>query len=86
MQVTSVGIYGIWDSSCSNDREKMTVIFAKASFQDSVSGLGKLMGSFGAIITNQFVHMFDWEGQVSLIKKVVELSRPGTMLIGCQRA
>ena len=78
----------LWDLGFElfNDREKMTATFVEANVLDSVSGLEKLKGSFDVIIANQFIHLFDWEGQVSVIKRIVELSRPGTMLIGYQRA
>lgn len=78
----------LWDLGFElfNDREKMTATFVETNVLDSISGLQKLNGSFDVIIANQFIHLFDWEGQVSVIKRVVELSRPGTMLIGYQRA
>ena len=78
----------LWDLGFElfNDRDKMTATFVEANVLDGVSGLKKVKASFDVIIANQFIHMFDWEGQVSVVKKVVELSKPGTMLIGYQRA
>lgn len=78
----------LWDLGFElfNDREKMTATFVETNVLDSISGLQKLNGSFDVIIANQFIHLFDWEGQVSVIKRVVELSRPGSTLIGYQRA
>ena len=69
-----------------NDRDKMTAKFVEADVLDSVSGLEELKGSFDFIIAHKSIHIFNWEGQVSVIKRVVELSKPGTMLIGNQRA
>lgn len=69
-----------------NDRGRMMAKFIQASILDAGSDLGQLKGMTDVIIANQFIHLFDWEGQVSVIKRIVELSKPGTVLIGYQRA
>lgn len=78
----------LWDLGFElfKDRDKMVAKFIQADILDTGSGLGQLTGMFDVIIANQFFHLFDWEGQVSVMKRIVELSKPGTILIGYQRA
>lgn len=78
----------LWDLGFElfNDRDKMVAKFIQANVLDTGSGLGQLKGMVDVIIANQFIHLFDWEGQVSVMKKIVELSKPGTILIRYQRA
>ena len=78
----------LWDLGFElfNDRDKMMAKFIQANILDTGSGLGQLEGMVDVIIANQFIHLFDWEGQVAVLKKIVELSKPGTILIGYQRA
>ena len=68
------------------DREKMLAKFIQADIFDANSSLAQLDGRIDIIIANQFFHLFDWEGQVAAMKKVVGFSKPGSVLIGYQRA
>ena len=78
----------LWDLGFElfNDRDAMAANFIQADVLDTNSSLLQLRGMVDIIIANQFIHLFDWEGQVSVLKTVVQLSKPGTILIGCQRA
>ena len=78
----------LWDLGFElfNDRDKMAAKFIQANILDTGSGLAQLEGIVDVIIANQFIHLFDWEGQAAVLKKVVELSKPGSILIGYQRA
>ena len=67
------------------DREKMCAKFVQADIFDPDSDLVRLSGQMDIIIASQFLHLFDWKKQVLAMKKVVELSRPGSTLIGYQR-
>lgn len=69
-----------------NDRDKMVANFIQANILDTNSGLGQLNGTVDVIIANQFIHLFDWEAQVLILRMVVQLSKPRTILIGYQRA
>lgn len=69
-----------------NDREKMVANFVEADIFDTDSGLEKLSGRIDIIIANQFLHLFDWEGQIAAMKAIVKLSKPGSIVIGYQRA
>lgn len=77
----------LWDLGFElfDDREKMTATFIQADIQDPDSGLRELEAKIDVVIANQFLHLFDWEGLVSAMKKIVGLSRRKTVLIGYQR-
>ena len=68
------------------DRDKMPAKFIQANILDPESDLGQLKGRVDLIIANQFLHLFDWNGQIMAMKKIVELSRPGSCVVGYQRS
>ena len=68
------------------DRDRMLATFIQADILDPDSGLKQLRGMVDVLIANQFLHLFDWEQQVLAIKRIVELSKPGTLVVGYQRA
>ncbi|GKZ19801.1 hypothetical protein AbraIFM66951_006862 [Aspergillus brasiliensis] len=43
------------------------------------SPLGPLCGCVGMIIVDQFIHLFDPADQREVVKRIVALSKPGTM-------
>ncbi|KAI9925302.1 hypothetical protein ASPWEDRAFT_32402 [Aspergillus wentii DTO 134E9] len=47
--------------------------------------LGRLAGKADVIIAQQFLHLFDWDGQLTALKRMVDMSKPGTILVGHQR-
>ena len=69
------------------DKDKMHAQFVEADIFDTTasSGLHALQGKMDIIIACQFLHLFNWDGQVKAMKRIVDLSRPGTVLIGHQQ-
>ncbi|KAJ5247774.1 hypothetical protein N7468_002757 [Penicillium chermesinum] len=71
------------------DQGRMHAGFIQADFQTTdlcdTSPLGALTGKVDLIMASQFLHLFDWEGQLAASKKIVGLSKPGTMLVGFQQ-
>ena len=78
----------LWDLGLElfRDREKMHATFIQADIFDQQSDLQKLDGRVDIILACQFLHLFDWEKQLGAMKRIVKLSRPGSMVIGYQRA
>ena len=67
------------------DTDKMEATFIQADIFDRTSDLQQLTGRVDIIIACQFLHLFDWERQMLAMTRMVEFSRPGTVLIGYQR-
>lgn len=78
----------LWDLGFElfNDRDKMVAKFIQANILEIDNALGQLNGMVDIVIANQFIHLFDWEGQLLVLKRIVQLSKPGSTLIGYQRA
>lgn len=78
----------LWDLGFElfDDRDKMVATIIQANILDTGSRLRQLDGMDDVIIANQFIHLFDWEGHLAVLKTIVGLSNPGTTLIGYQRA
>ena len=68
------------------DRDRMLATFIPADILDPDSGLKALNGKVDIVITNQILHLFDWQGQIRAMKRIVECSRPETLVVGYQRA
>ncbi len=68
------------------DKGKMRATFVQGDIFDRNSDLQLLNGQMDIIIACQFLHLFDWDKQVIAAKRIVELSRPGSVLVGFQRA
>ena len=87
MYATDISVE-LWDLGFDlfRDKDKLEATFIQADFLDSKSDLQRLNGLTDIIIACQFLHLFDWERQVVGMKRIVELSRPGSVLIGYQRA
>ena len=66
------------------DRTTMKARFIQADIFDSSSPLQGLNGRIDIIFACQFLHLFSWKKQSEVLKKVVEMSRPGTCLVGYQ--
>ena len=64
----------------------MKARFIQADVFDMASDLGQLNEKMDIIIACQFFHLFEWEKQVAAMKRVVEFSPPGAVVIGYQQA
>jgi len=78
----------LWDLGYDlfRDKDKMGATFIQGDFFNRMSDLQLLKGRMDIIIACQFLHLFDWDRQVIAAKRIVELSRPGSVLVGYQRA
>lgn len=66
------------------DRETMKGQFIQADILDENSRLSELTRKIDVFIICQFLHIFSWDDQVKICKKIVNMSRPGSMIIGYQ--
>lgn len=78
----------LWDMDFElfNNRGKMMVKFIQDNNFGAGSGLGQLQVMIDVVIAIQFMYLSDWERQVLVIKRNVEPSKPGTVLVGYQLA
>ncbi|PYH73177.1 class I SAM-dependent methyltransferase [Aspergillus vadensis CBS 113365] len=72
------------------DRDRMAAHFVAGDFRTlditaESSPLAPLRGSVDLIIANQFIHLFDLADQREVIRRIIELSRPGTRVVGYQQ-
>lgn len=66
------------------DREKMEAEFIEANIldPDPMYPLNSLKGKMDIVIACLFLHLFNWDSQVVALKRIVELSREGTVVTG----
>ena len=78
----------LWDLGYDlfKDREDMLAKFIQADILNADSDLNQLKGQADIIMVNQVLHLFDWKKQVAAIKQIVNLSKPGSLVVGYQRA
>ncbi|TVY48847.1 Methyltransferase [Lachnellula occidentalis] len=78
----------LWDLGYDlfGDKERMKAQFIQADIFDDNSRLSELNGKMDIILACQFIHLFDMQGQVAAMKKIVGLtSGPGAVVVGYQR-
>ena len=73
------------DPEGKTSKNKMDAVFIKGDFLDRESELQLLNGRVDIIIACQFLHLFTAEQQIITARRIVELSVPGTIVIGYQR-
>lgn len=68
------------------DKPTLNVKFIEADVFDADSGLKELNGKLSLVHATSFFHLFDWDGQVKAVKRVIELlkAEPGVMIFGRQ--
>ncbi|KAJ5520832.1 hypothetical protein N7463_001285 [Penicillium fimorum] len=70
------------------DEGRMKATFINADFQKTCVAeddrFSALRGKVDLVLGSQFVHLFDWDGQIAASKKIVGLSKPGTIIAGIQ--
>ena len=76
----------LWDIGFDlfRDRETMKARFIQADIFDPDTPLRELNGKIDIILTCQFLHLFSWKQQIEAVKKMIDMSRPGTCLLGYQ--
>ncbi len=62
----------------------MKARFIEADIFDPNTPLRDLNGKIDIIFACQFLHLFSWKKQFDALTKIVEMSRPGTCLVGYQ--
>ena len=67
------------------DRQKMSAKFIQANLFVSTFDLDQLKGKMDIILVCQLLHLFDWEQQITAIKKMVDFSKIESVLLGYQR-
>ena len=78
----------IWDLGFDlfRDRSKMKATFIHCNLLDSPPILQELDGKVDIIIACEFLHCFNQKQQHLATKNIVQFSRPGSVVIGYQRA
>jgi SAM-dependent methyltransferase len=68
------------------DRETLKSSFIAADIFDTKSELKSLYGTIGVLYAGSFLHLFGWEKQVVIAKRMVELLKPvpGSVVLGRQ--
>ena len=76
----------LWDIGYDlfRDRDTMRARFMAADIFDPNSPLRELNGKIDIIFACQFLHLFSRKKQFDALKEIVEMSRPGTCLVGYQ--
>ena len=76
----------LWEIRCDlfRDRDAMKARFVQADIFDPDNPRRDLDGKIDIIVACQFLHLFSWKQQVDAAKRIVDMSRPATCLVGYQ--
>ena len=66
------------------DRDTMKARFLKADVLEAESALDSLEGKIDVVYAGSVLHLFGWKKQVQACKRIVRLSKVGTLVLGCQ--
>lgn len=68
-----------------HDRERFHASFYATDIFDTAASLFEAPSiPFDIVYVGSFMHLWDWAAQVEAGKAMVRLSRPGTLVVGCQ--
>lgn len=70
------------------DNDTLKTKFIAADIFDADSELKQLDGKLSIVLAHSFFHLFDWDGQVKAVKRVIKMLKPepGVMIFGRQGA
>ncbi|CAO2651828.1 Nn.00g001110.m01.CDS01 [Neocucurbitaria sp. VM-36] len=68
------------------DKSTLKTTFIQADIMDADSKLNELNGKINIVYASSFFHLFDWEGQIKVAKRVIELlkAESGSLILGRQ--
>lgn len=66
------------------DKEKFKAIFIEADIFDPDSKLHSLKGTMDIVFINRFLHLWNREKQIEVVKTIVSLTKPGAWIVGTQ--
>jgi hypothetical protein len=66
------------------DDDKFKAHFLKADLLKATPELSALEGNFDVIQVTHVFHQWGWKGQIEAAKKVVNFSKPGSVIVGFQ--
>ena len=67
-----------------DDRDRLKARFFQGNILEDTSWLTELDGKIGVILAYQFLHLFSWEKQIQIAKKMVATSKNNTIIMGSQ--
>ena len=67
-----------------DDRDRMKARFFQGNILEDTSWLTKLNGEISVILAYQFLHLFSWEKQIQIAKKMVATLKKDTIIMGSQ--
>ncbi len=82
----AVDIVNFWELGYEmfRDKKRFKANFIEADLLDPSPALKALSGKIDVIYTSLVLHQWEWDKQVEAAKRLVDLSRPGTILFGFQ--
>ena len=79
---------GFWDYGFDLflDKSSLKTTFIEADIFDADSKLNELDGKINVVYASSFFHLFDWEGQIKVAKRIIRLLKPayGSLILGRQ--